>query len=237
MIRVFAFVFARGGSKGLPGKNIKPLAGKPLLGWSIDVARNVESIEKVFVSTDDPEIARVAREFEADVIDRPSELAADDAPEWLSWQHAIEWVQERQGVFDVFVSLPATAPLRSVSDVECAITALDKDTDIVLTMSESARSPWFNMVVSDNDGHLKTVLKPEGSIARRQDAPRTYDLTTVAYVARPQFILSSTMIWDGRVRGIEVSKKSAVDIDTIEDFEYAEFLLRDAEKSGAKTWT
>lgn len=226
-MRVFAFVFARGGSKGLPRKNIKPLAGKPLLGWSIDVARNVESIEKIFVSTEDPEIARVAREFEVEVIDRPSELAADDAPEWLSWQHAIEWVQERHGAFDVFVSLPATAPLRSVSDVVRTISALDKDADIVLTMSESARSPWFNMVVSDEDGHLKTVLKPEGSIARRQDAPRTYDLTTVAYVARTQFVRSSTSIWDGRVRGVEANRRSAVDIDTIEDFKFAEFLLLD----------
>ncbi|MDA3951958.1 MAG: hypothetical protein PF508_22305 [Spirochaeta sp.] len=109
-----------------------------------------------------------------------------------------------------------------------AIAAWDKDTDIVLTMSESARSPWFNMVMRDDDGYLRTVLNTEGKVSRRQNAPWTYDLTTVAYVARPQFVLSSTSIWDGRVRGIEVSKRSAVDIDTIQDFKYAEFLLLDA---------
>lgn len=229
LMRVFAFVFARGGSKGLPGKNIKPLAGKPLLGWSIDVARDIQSIEKIFVSTDNQGIAEVAREFGATVIDRPFDLAADDAPEWLSWQHAIRWVQKRDGAFDVFVSLPATAPLRSVSDVDRAIAELDEKTDIVLTMSESARSPWFNMVTID-EGYLRTILKPDARIARRQDTPRTYDLTTVAYVARTHFVLSSSSIWDGRVRGVEVCKRSAVDIDTIEDFEFAQFLLLRSER-------
>lgn len=228
-MRVNAFVFARGGSKGLPGKNIKPLAGKPLVGWSIDVARDVDAIENVFVSTDDPKIADLAREFGATVIGRPSELAADDAPEWLSWQHAVEWVQERHGDFDVFVSLPATAPLRSVTDVDRAIAALDEDADVVLTMTESARSPWFNMVMEDEKGLLRTVIKPEMGVSRRQDAPQTFDLTTIAYVSRPSFVLSSASIWDGRVRGVEVSKRSAVDIDTIEDFKYAEFLIHDSE--------
>ena len=228
-MRVFAFVFARGGSKGLPKKNIRRLVGKPLIGWSIDVAWQTKSVEQVFVSTDDGEIARVSREFGAVVIDRPSELAADDSPEWLSWQHAIEWVQAHHGVFDLFVSLPATAPLRLVEDVDRAIEALDANTDIVLTMSESARSPWFNMVIRRDDGCLRTVLKPQRVVARRQDAPQTYDLTTVAYVARPGFVLSSASLWDGCVRGIEVNKKSAVDIDTIEDFKYAEYLVLDSE--------
>ena len=88
----YAFIFARGGSKGLSRKNILPLAGKPLLQYSIDTALASSYINKVFVSTDDAAIANVAKEGGAIVIERPSELATDDSPEWLSWRHAIDWV-------------------------------------------------------------------------------------------------------------------------------------------------
>lgn len=233
-MRVFAFVFARGGSKGLPGKNIRQLRGKPLLGWAIDIAKKIEAIEMVFVSTDDADIARVAQDFQALVIDRPSELASDNAPEWLAWQHACRWAIERHGNFDVFVSLPTTAPLRSELDVTRAISALDSDADIVLTMTESHRSPWFNMVVHNDEGHLQTVLTPSGTISRRQDAPKTYDLTTVAYAAKPSFILSATSFWDGRVRGVEVEHDRAIDIDTLHDFHLAEFLLEQRDVEGNK---
>ena len=122
----YAFIFARGGSKGLPGKNIKPLAGKPLLQYSIDTALASPSIDKVFVSTDDADIAKVAIESGALLIERPDEFATDTSPEWLSWRHAIEWAKENHGQFDGFVSLPATSPLRGVEDVEAAIEKRNK---------------------------------------------------------------------------------------------------------------
>lgn len=223
----YAFVFARGGSKGLPGKNVRLLDGKPLVTWAIDIARSIPEIEKVFVSTDDETISRLASESDAIVIDRPRELATDTAPEWLAWQHAVSWVKRAVGDFDRFVSLPATAPLRTVGDVEAAIAALDDNTDAVVTMSKSQKSPWFNMVITETDGRLRTVIESGRLIARRQDAPTTFDLATVAYVAKPGFLLQATSLWDGRVIGVEVSRRSAVDIDTIEDFRFAEFLLRD----------
>ena len=96
-MRNFAFIFARGGSKGLPGKNIKELVGKPLLQYSIDTALAIDEIEKVFVSTDDVDIANCAKQCGAIVIDRPAELATDQSPEWLSWRHAIDWVTEQYG--------------------------------------------------------------------------------------------------------------------------------------------
>lgn len=223
-MKVFAFVFARGGSKGLPGKNILPLAGRPLIQWSLDTAVAVDRIQKAFVSTDDTEIASVARSHGATVIERPPSLATDESPELLAWQHAVSWVQDRYGRFDVFVSLPATSPLRTTDDVNRCIDALDDRTDIVLTMRESERNPWFNMVVEDETGALRPVIQEETAYARRQDAPVTYDLTTVAYVARPEFILNTHSPWEGRVRGVIVSKRSAVDIDTEEDYNYARFL-------------
>ena len=101
-MRVFSFIFARGGSKGVPGKNIKNINGKPLLGHTIELIQNIKSIGKIFVSTEDDKIADVAEKFGAELIPRPISLAQDDSPEWLAWQHAVEWLEERGHNFDIF---------------------------------------------------------------------------------------------------------------------------------------
>ena len=224
---VFAFVFARGGSKGLKDKNLMQLGGKPLLAWSIDVAKAISKVDKIFVSTDSKKIKKVAEACNAIVIDRPDSLAADNAPEWLAWQHAVEWVERRLGAFDVFVSLPATAPLRDPEDVEMCIMEFtsEKAPDAVVTMTESERSPWFNMVKYDDSGFLSTVLSNNNMYTRRQDAPLTYDMTTVCYVTSPGYIKESRSLWEGNVSGVTIPKSRAVDIDTIEDFLFAEFLV------------
>jgi len=222
---VVAFVFARGGSKGLPGKNIRPLAGKPLIAHSIDVAHSCPSIQDVIVSTEDHEIAEVARRFGAETpFLRPHELATDEAPEWLAWQHAIRWYQSKRGRLDVFVSLPATSPFRSVQDVERCIKVLleNPDADIVVTGSEAARSPYFNMVKQERE--LVSLVMEDARFVRRQDLPRLFDLTTVAYVARPEFILSASRLFDGNVRLQLIPRERALDIDTELDFEIAESL-------------
>jgi CMP-N-acetylneuraminic acid synthetase len=182
-MRTFGFVFARGGSKGVPGKNIRDLAGKPLLAHALHVASQVTEIERVFVSTDSSDIADVAEHFGATTILRPPELARDDSLEWLAWRHAIKWVQNEVGNFQRFVSLPATAPLRTAEDVTQCLIALEMDTDVVLTMTPAQRSPWFNMVKADTSGQLSLLLEGD-NIVRRQDAPVGYDITTVAYVSR-----------------------------------------------------
>uniref|UniRef100_UPI0040489988 acylneuraminate cytidylyltransferase family protein n=1 Tax=Roseivirga sp. TaxID=1964215 RepID=UPI0040489988 len=222
----YAFVFARGGSKGLPGKNIKHLVGKPLLQYSIDSALAAPSIDQVFVSTDDREIAQVARVGGAIVIDRPAELASDTSPEWLAWRHAIEWVQANYGEFDGFVSLPATSPLRSVEDIENAINQLSKtDADICISVTPASRSPFFNMVKKTSSGMVELVNKPHGEVIRRQDAPAVFDITTVVYAATPRFILNHYGIFSGKVSSIEVPKERAVDIDDIYDFMLAEAIV------------
>jgi len=179
-----AFIFARGGSKGLPGKNIMPLLGKPLIQYSIAVALKTIGIEKVFVSTDDANIATVAQSNGAIVIDRPIELAQDNSPEWLAWKHAINWVKEQYGDFNEFVSLPATSPLRSVKDVESAMfRRSDIGADICIAITPASRSPYFNMVKESSNNLIELVNKPDNSISRRQDAPEVFDITTVVYVA------------------------------------------------------
>jgi N-acylneuraminate cytidylyltransferase len=222
----FAFIFARGGSKGLPGKNIKPLMGKPLLEYSIEIANACPSIEKVFVSTDDADIAKVASSAGAIVIDRPLEFATDTSPEWLSWRHAIEWVNAQYGQFNGFVSLPATSPLRAVKDVEAAIKQLESSkADICISVTPASRSPYFNMVKKAENDLVSLVNQPEGEVARRQDAPEVFDITTVVYVAETNFVLNSYGLFSGKVTSITVPKDRAVDIDDIYDFKLAEILL------------
>jgi CMP-N-acetylneuraminic acid synthetase len=226
-MRTFAFVFARGGSKGLPGKNIRPLLGKPLLGYAIELAKSLDDIEQVFVSTDDKEIAEVAIAYGAMVIDRPSELASDTSAEFLSWRHAVTWVEQQYGVFDRFISLPATAPLRSKDDVRAAMLKLHQtNADICVSMSPAERSPFFNMVRQLPDGLVEIALKSDGEVIRRQDAPVLFDLTTVVYVTTPAYIHHSDGVLSGKVAAVEIPKQRAVDIDDIYDFLVAETLLK-----------
>jgi CMP-N-acetylneuraminic acid synthetase len=226
MIKTYAFIFARGGSKGLKNKNIRFLSGKPLLAWSIELANKMPDVNKVFVSTDSKEIANISFKFGAEVIIRPKSLAKDKTPEWLAWKHAIEYLELKGEIFDQFISLPATAPLRSISDIQSCMKAFDSKTDIVVTMSRSTRSPWFNMVKKMKNGYIDLIIKNDKNIYRRQDAPEIFDLTTVAYLTRPSFIKKSNNIFEGNVKAIEIPAERAVDIDTELDFKFAEFLFK-----------
>lgn len=232
VMKNYAFVFVRGGSKGLPGKNIKKLLGKPLLKYSIDTALASPSIDKVFVSTDDDSIAQVAIESGAILIERPEELAADNSPEWLSWQHATKWVTEKFGDFDTFVSLPATSPLRSVEDVESGLLKKNQTkADICVSVTPASRNPYFNMVKSIDNEFVELVNKPTSSITRRQDAPEIFDMTTVVYVTTPEYILGQSGLFSGSVTSITVPKERAVDIDDIYDFKLAEAILSSTKKN------
>lgn len=222
---VYAFIFARGGSKGLPGKNIKLLGGIPLIGHAIMLAQQIVAIKKIYVSTDSEEIANVAKSFSAEVIKRPDDLASDNASEWLAWQHAIQFLNDRGEYFDVFLSLPTTSPLRGIEDVEQCLATLSDDTDVVVTVAHAARSPYFNMLTRSDDGTSEVVIHSE-AIRRRQDAPVVYDMTTVAYVTRPDFILSNTGIFSGKVKSVIVPKERAIDIDDPFDFSIAEALYK-----------
>jgi CMP-N-acetylneuraminic acid synthetase len=223
--RIVAFVFARGGSKGLPRKNLLPLAGKPLIVHSIETALALTRVSRVVVSTDDVEIAEVARRAGADVpFLRPPELSSDDTPEWLAWQHAIRTLRGQGEVVDIFLSLPPTSPLRVPRDVDCCLDALlENQTDIVISVRDAERNPYFNMVRRDEDGAVHLAV--EGKSHRRQDAPELFDITTVAYAASADFVMSATRIFDGSVRAVKIPRERALDIDTHFDMLIAEALV------------
>jgi N-acylneuraminate cytidylyltransferase len=158
----------------------------------------------------------------------------DDSPEWLAWKHAVDWVVNEKGDFDLFVSLPATSPLRNVGDVEMCIDLIDGDTDAVVTATSTSRSPWFNMLRPTEDGYVRLLIEGEMTYVRRQDVPLALDMSTVAYVTRPRFIRQATNVFDGRVKAVRIPEERAVDIDTELDFQFAEFLMEKRQTGGAR---
>jgi len=232
-IRAAAFIFARGGSKGLTDKNIRPLLGKPLIAWSIEHAIAVNRIERVFVSTDSEEIMKVARQYGAEVpFQRPVHLSQDDSPEWLAWRHALNYLKDKEGWLpDVMISVPATSPLRLSIDIENCLDEFEKgDVDAIVTVTESHKSPYFNMVKKNKDGTVTLLMPSQLGLSRRQDAPTVYDISTVAYAIRPDFVFTHNSLFEGKVRAVHVPLERSIDIDTMMDFKMVEFFLAERKK-------
>jgi CMP-N-acetylneuraminic acid synthetase len=231
---VISFIFARGGSKGLKNKNILSFAGKPLIAWTIEQAQGHPDIDRVLVSTDSLEIAEISKSFGAEVpFIRPPELATDSSSELSSWKHALNFLKKEEGKFpEIFVSLPCTAPLRSQDDITRNLHLLvESGGDLALTVTPSQRSPYFNMVHLQSDSRASVVIDNGSSYTRRQDAPHTYDMTTVAYSAKSNYILETNELLSGKVYATIVDQERAIDIDNSFDFEIAEYLFK---KSGKK---
>jgi N-acylneuraminate cytidylyltransferase len=159
---------------------------------------------------------------------RPSELATDNSPEWHSWQHFIKYLTDKSGRLpEVFLSLPATSPLRSINDVENCLNEFKKGrADFVVGITPSERNPYFNMVKKGEDNQVDLVIQQGDKYSRRQDTPEVFDLTTVCYVGKPAAILTNNSIFEGKVAGVEIPRERAIDIDTELDFQIAEFLFK-----------
>ncbi len=227
-MKTVCVICARGGSKGVPRKNIRPLAGKPLIAHTIDIAKACPSISRIVVSTDDEEIADVARKFGAEVpFLRPAELSSDTSRHWDVWRHLVSFLQQDGGA-DLLVDLHTTSPMRSVDDVESTI-ALVKDhadSDAAITVTPARRSPYFNMVTIDESARAKIMLSLNKDVNHRQAAPAAYDMTTVAYAVRSEYICQHESLFAGNVYAHVVDEERAIDIDTPLDFEIADFLMK-----------
>ncbi len=227
---VVAFIFARGGSKGVPRKNLRPLGGVSLLARAIRCAKAVPAIKRVVVSTDDQEIADAGRAEGAEVpFLRPPELASDTAREWQAWRHAVDFIEKQPGAkpIDIFVSIPTVCPLRNEHDVARAIALFRKgNADIVFSVTPSHANPYYNMVELAPTGEASLTKPPEAVVHGRKKAPTVYDIVAGVYVTSPAYIRESESIWGGRNATIEIPRERAVDIDTEMDFRLAEFLLQ-----------
>lgn len=215
-------VCARGGSVGVPRKNVRDLRGKPLIGWTIEKALATPSIDAVYVSTDDDEIAKVAEEFGAVVpYRRPAELATSAAAKVPVIQHLVEHVESLGVEVDRIVDLDPTSPLRSVEDIETAISLLDDDTDAVITAYPSDKNPYFNMVERKDDGFVGLVV-PSGAVSR-QSAPKVYAMNASIYVWHRSTLTKG--LWGGRTKLYEMPHERSVDIDSELDFKLVELLM------------
>ena len=227
--RVLALIPARGGSKGLPGKNLRPLAGKPLLAWSIEQALAAPEIARVVVSTDDPNIATVARSCGADVpFLRPAEISTDDSPTSAAVIHALDFLAERGEEFDAIVLLEPTSPLRAAGDIGRAIKLLADDWDradsVVSVGAIHTESPFVAKTVSA-DGFVAPLMPPTGS-SRRQDLPTAYFPYGVAYLTKVSAFRSAPTFYQQATLPLFIERWQNFEIDDAEDFICVEAIMR-----------
>lgn len=226
---ILATICCRGGSKGVPGKNIKLLNGKPLIAYTIDSAKQSKYINELIISTDDQAIADIARSYGANVpFMRPADLASDTASKWPVFIHAVETYEQLTGnTVDYLVDLDVTVPLKTYQDIDGAIQMALQDplTDVVITGYEPERNPYFNMMEIGEDGFASIVKKGTKPIVRRQDAPKVYSLTPAAYVVKKSALYAFEHWSNAKCKIYEMPRERAVDIDTEIDFKIVEFLI------------
>ena len=225
---IVAGIFARGGSKGVPNKNLRQVGGMSLIERSVLQALEIRDISRVFCSTDSELIAQEAQKFGAEVPWlRPAELAQDSSKEWDSWVHLVKWLHSNETYPEYLVTVPCVAPLRTVDDLnKCVELATTSGADVVMAVADSYKNPWFNMVTVDpTNAEARLVNEPPQRINNRQEAPVVYDVSTVTFILKCSFLLSATSIYDGDTRAMILPKSHCVDIDTEDDISYAEFLL------------
>jgi len=217
---------ARGGSKGLPRKNILPLAGKPLIYYSIDAARGVTDDENICVSTDDTEIINIVEDYGLKVhFVRPSELATDKAGSREVILHAIEFYKNKLGkTYQNICLLQPTSPLRSSQHIMEAFKLWNDDLDMVVSVKETKSNPYFNLYEEDDKGYLKQ--SKENNFTRRQDCPKVWEYNGAIYIIKAESIKNAKFYEFRKIKKFLMDELSSHDIDTEMDFKIAESLLK-----------
>ena len=219
---VLAIIPARGGSKGVPRKNIRALAGKPLIAWTIQAALKSRYLDRIIVSTEDSEIAEVAKTWGAEVpFMRPAELAQDDTPGVDPVIHAIRSLPG----YDYVVLLQPTSPLRCHTDIDGCIELCENEkAPSCVSVSEPDKSPYWMFTV-DAQGRMKRLLELDRTISRRQELPPVYALNGAVYVVQTGSLLETRSFVTESTMPYLMSKNGSIDIDTETDFAIAEFFL------------
>lgn len=217
---------ARGGSKGIPHKNIKLLAGKPLIEYTIEVARALSEDKYICVSTDDNEIMEVVEQIGLVVpFKRPDYLSSDISGTYEVLLHALEYYESQGEYFDGLVLLQPTSPLRKVEQLRQAIELFDGSVDVVVSVCESGQNPYYNLFEEDPTGYLK-ISKGDGKIRRRQEAPHVWMFNGAIYVFNIKSLKQGYFDSYKRIRKFAMSQECSLDLDTPFDWTIAESLLR-----------
>lgn len=224
-MKILVIIPARGGSKGIPHKNIKPLAGKPLIHYTIDVARQIVANEDICVSTDDPEIIQCVEDYGLKVpFVRPSELATDTAGTYEVLLHALNYYEQQGKTYDVVILLQNTSPFRTPEQVKEALALYSSDLDMVVSVKECSANPYYCVFEENTEGYLN-ICKGNGNITRRQDAPKVYEYNGAIYVINPKSLKEMPLYkFTKRIKYV-MDEKSSLDLDTMNDWHMAELLI------------
>ncbi len=225
--KVVCAIPARGGSKGVPRKNIKTLAGKPLIAYTIEQALQSQYIDRTIVSTEDQEIAEISKRYNAEVpFMRPAALAGDEIATVDVLLHMINWLEKMEEyAFDILVLLHTTTPLRAVEDIDaCIEMLLNKNVDNIFSVTEAHRNPYFNMVEISPDG--KVQLVKEGSFSTRQSAPKVYDMNASIYVWWKDLFKKEKKVILAKSQIYIMPRERSLDIDNEIDLKLFEIMIQ-----------
>lgn len=226
-MNILVVIPARGGSKGIPYKNIKELDGKPLICYSIDVARQLTADENICVTTDDDSIIKVVEDYGLKVpFKRPDYLATDTCGSNEVIQHAYQFYLNQGNQYDAIILLQPTSPFRRFDDVKGSIALYDDSIDMVVTVKEAAANPYYNCYEENENGYL-VVSKGDGKLARRQDAPPAYEWNGAVYVINPKRLMDVGLAGLTKVRKYVMDDIHSIDLDTMFDWRIAELVLKE----------
>ena len=226
-MKVLYLIPARGGSKGLPGKNKMMLGKYPLITWSVLAAKNCNVKGDIVVSTDDPEIAEIAKKSGAEVpFIRPSGLATDTSSAMDVVFHAIDWLEKQQRKYDLIVLLQPTSPFRSTEDIHLAIESVQNDVHAVVGVTVCQHHPLWTNVLPENK-MMGNFIRPEIKNLQRQQLPVYYQINGAIYVSRVDYLRSYQSFVGPQTKAYVMPSERSVDIDTIADFKLAEFYLQE----------
>ncbi|MEA3351094.1 MAG: acylneuraminate cytidylyltransferase family protein [Chloroflexota bacterium] len=234
MIKTLAIIPARGASKSIPNKNIRPVAGRPLLAWTITEAQAAESVDRIIVSTDSSKIADVAQEYGADIpFMRPAELAEDSTPGILPILHAIRWLENAENYLpDYVIALQPTSPLRSSVDIDASIQLAERmDADAVVSVAPVNHHPYWMKQIND-EGILRDFISLDEPITRRQDLPNAYALNGAVYLARREILLERKTWYTGRTYAYVMPIERSLDVDSPWDIYLADLILLNRKNDG-----
>ncbi len=222
---ILVVIPARSGSKGIPGKNIKKLHGKPLINYTIEAAKEIFENSQVIVSTDDKEIAEIAASHGANIpFLRPKELAQDDSSTRDVILHLVDYFERQKSMPSVIVLLQVTSPIRNSKHLNEALDLFfHKDCDMVVSVTESKISPYFNLYEENKEGYLQK--SKDGAFTRRQDVPPVYEYNGAIYIFKTKSIVESEMKDFEKITKYVMSKNDSVDIDDEVDWKIAEYIL------------
>lgn len=226
-MKILVIIPARGGSKGIPHKNIKPFNDKPLIYYTIDCARAICDDEDICVSTDDPEIISVVEQYNLKVpFVRPAELATDTAGTYEVLLHALNYYEQQGKHYDVVMLLQNTSPFRKKEHVKEALKLYTPDVDMVVSVKECAANPYYCVFEENEEGYLH-VCKGNGNIFRRQDAPKVYEYNGAIYIMNAETLKTTHMHkMQKRVKYV-MDDRSSFDLDTMWDWQMAEMMAKE----------